>query len=498
MISENCDVRSGSIISTDSDNVYLILLNGKTVAIKKNQVKFINTYNVLETPFKQIKLSELNRNRLVDIYTGKSEPLFSGWAVRFIEDLVEFIDTNGNTHVLELYQINKIRPSKLRDKKGFVLRGKKPKLQAGNVGGSCKKLSSAKSGIIPMRTLADKIQISEFFVTFDKGFDELTSYEERTYLYALPYLYEKNTIMGFTFYGSPYEHIKESILFPMYYQWARGSEYRFQSFNQIGSTPVEYSPSVEPLMVARTDLKSHLFHGAFVGNLNSLAAGTEFYSSFYDANEKHLYNKSTKSRFSPSFNYMALMGIDYEEWSFSIGTYFPIYLIQINDKGSSTKAFREVLASKVSPVFRLKYTKRKYRLRALAAFTNLSVDNVTDLDLSISNTDSVLATINSFSLENTFIRFGGDYDYNSEVQLGFDQLFHIGSYSEITSGSQNNSMDYKSATSSFKIRHSFGDYVRINAYYNIYIQERDFNFLSLSDSEKETENVLGGSFEFVF
>ncbi|MCB0421062.1 MAG: hypothetical protein KDD61_08700 [Bdellovibrionales bacterium] len=496
-IDEKCDVDQGLIIGAEEDQIELLNLNGHAKTLNQKEIKFILIHDTLENPIKDIQLSSSLNQHLNHIYIKKQKkPLFTGWAVRFIENLVLFYDIRGNSHALELYQISKIRPVE-PDIFAKPVRYVPTQLHLGSVGNQCRLKSNDKS-LRPTRILADKVQISEVLDNFKTGFADLKSYKERTYLYAKPYLYEKRTRMGIVIGGDLKESV-ESLPLPFYFQWANGSEYRFQSFNQIGNLDTEYLPTVERNFSFRSDLKSHLFHASFVGNLSSLAAGTEFYTPIKEDWSKVL--DEDRNRFSAtasSFNYMALMGGDYGPFSLSFGTLFANHLIYVkNPTAPAVDAFREVLASNISPIVRVMFTNTRFKASALISQTTSQSNSPTDFDVSIDENVSSIGTIDSYDFESHFIRLNGDMTLTNEFSIGASQIYKTFKYNE-TTPSETNFMDATHLTTQVRLKHAFGDYVAIRLYGNYHIIERKFRFASLNSSENDNGFTLGGSFEFVF
>ena len=477
-------------------------LEGANKVIDRKEIEFLVVHNTLENPFLSVKLDTLSLPYLLDIYMASSEKkLFTGWAVKFIEDLVIFYDIKGNTHVLELNKITKIRPSTLPE--GFLKpSGEKVALKMGNIFFKCPQLekesaTKSKLAILPTRTMGDKVQVSEFLSNFEVGFGKLKSYQERTYLYARPYLYEKKTKLGFTSYGDTYQN--PTSVFFFFYQWSTGEPYRFQSFNQLGTVPNEYVPTPEPFFLARSDVKSHVFHATFVGNLSSLPAGTDFYTEQVSEIEKQYIKPKNKIQTAPSLNYLALMGGDYGPWSFSFGTYYPNYMVKYVNSDQGIDEFREILASKVSPIFRLMYTTKNMKIRGIYSKTSYNEANQpNDKQISVDPEVSVVGYLNSFDFESQFLRAGIEYQLTDLVQVGIDQRFLTAEYNETTSSNFLNQLSFDHYITNFFIRHWFGEKVTLKLYVNFVQLEEKVFVNNFSDSESLSEFPIGGAFEFVF
>ena len=493
-LDKKCKLEQGLIIGSEAGNFSLLSLSGELRIVKESETKFLLVHNTLENPFSQIPITTDLQKPLFDIYIGPGDqPLFRGWAVRFIENLVIFFDIKGNTHAVELYKITKIRPASMTPKTQFR-RTSKTDLHLGTAGKQCK-IQSRKGATRPTRIMSDSIQISELLGGFKKGFEDLSSYKERTYLYAKPYLYEKQTRMGFEIAGDKKHQIEH---FPIYIQWSNGSEYRFQSFNQIGSVAIEYLPSLDPDYVFRSNLKSHLFHASFVGNLKGISAGTEVFTPSKDAWLEHLENdEEYSSRAAPSFNYLAFMGADWEAHSFSIGTYFANQVMVVFDKKQKLSEFREILASNVSPIFMYSYFHDRLKWSVIFSSSSTSSNNVKDLDLSMDEDTSVEGTISSYNYKSRFLRANADYQISSNLSVGGSAITYVAEYSEFVTLTQN-FMNMDHTMLQLRAKHSFGEYVAIILKVNNHMLKRDYSFNGFNKSETEDGTSIGGSFEFVF
>ena len=495
LLDKKCQLREGLILGVTPSKVEMLGLDGKYTTITKDDVRHLAIYNTVDNPIARFSDHQRLRRHLVEIYVNNSSrPSFIGWPVKFVENLVIFYDLKGKTHVFELFKIRKIRPYRGEKLAGKSLAHHRVSLSYSSWVSQCQlpgKSDKTKSAVRPTRMLGDQIQISEFLTRFEEGFEGVTSFQERTYVYARPFLYEKETKLGFLI-ADKYQ-LAPSAPMPMYFQWAKGREFRFQSFNQIGSVPVEYLPTAEPLFTFRSDLKSHIFHASFVGNLSALAAGTEYFT----ANQESLPIKPDKPSFkahsAASVNYMALMGGDWGPWSFSIGTYFPVFMVQVRNE------FREILASKLAPLFRVMYTGPNFRLRGVLGQTELKEDNgVKDTQVSRDTDLSVVGYLSSFSFDSRYLRAGIDYQLNKDLEFTLDQLWLQASYEEGLTSAARNQMDFSHLVTQASVRHYFGEYVSLRAYFNFFKVEEDYNFSGFNETDSSSEFTYGGTFEFIF
>ncbi|MGE3758677.1 MAG: hypothetical protein AB7H97_13020, partial [Pseudobdellovibrionaceae bacterium] len=424
-IGKDCDLTQGLILDVSEGQITVLTLTGDSKVLAQNAIDSILIHNTVTNPIQSIRVDPLSKAHFRDVYVGSTkELLFNGWAVKFIENLVIFMDVQGKTHVLEINDITRIRPA-TTDKNLFTPEYRKASFDFGDFANNCPSIKEQKGEIKSSRVLADQIQMDEFLSNLEKGFRQLDGFQERTYLYARPQLFDPNTRLGFPSYGKGGDG--EPSRFPLYFQWTSGDPFRFQSLTQFGTPVVEWTPTFTPPFVIRTEVKSHLFHASFVGNLPFISAGADRFYWDPDLNFSDL-AKSKSSLFAGiSFNYMALMGFDWGPWSASFGTYFPIFAAY----GYPQHEYREILATSVSPIFRLMYTGPNWRLRGVYSQTdNKKNSGIENKDLNhesnpefcpTCSTESVGKSIGRFDLKSHFYRVGIDYDVLVNTRISLDQ-----------------------------------------------------------------------------
>jgi hypothetical protein len=500
-VTKDCRVEQGLLINIKDENLSVLSLTGKSAQIAQKDIEFLIIHNTVENPITQLNLDENSKENLREIYLGDTEkPDFVGWAIKFVEDLVIFYDLTGKVHVLEIYNIAKIRPAQVKNAESFHLSGVHEQIHLGDVASRCPELAQSNSGLRPSRILGDKIQIEEFISNYEKGFRSLAGYQERTYLYARPFLYEKSPRLGFAF-GGEYVEAPKPIL-PIFYQWSTGKPYRFQSFTQVGAVPVEWLPTVQPTFAIRSEVKSHIFHATFVGHVPSLSAGNGYFLNALphsdggklDTSGTSLHFKNSENAFTGSaYNYMALMGADWGPWSFSVGYFYPIYMIWVRGQ------YREVLASSFSPVARVIYTKKNWRLRAIYSQSSSKANDGVDNRQINAGNDSAQDILSQFELTTQFFRAGFDWNPTDELSFGIDQVFLNGRYHETTQPTAfRNKMNFNHLTTSAYVGHQFGDYISVKAYANFFRTDEDYKFSNVSDKETDSFVNYGGIFEFIF
>jgi len=489
LINEDCRSQSGLILGLEDDSVHLLTQEGEFITLNKNKIKAILIYKSLQNPIHNIKPTEELQSLLKDIYlSDKNNSIITGWPIGFIENLVIVYDIEGKTHLIDLNQIIKFRKATLEQKNSLLLNKPIDHPLIGELPINCTFTSDTKKGVLPSQILVDLIRVEEFFSSLDNGLEQIKSFEERTYFYARPFLFEKHARMGFINIQSKDQGFQN---FPIYYQSSSGEPYRFQNFWKMGGGFFTESPSVSNPFSYYTEAKSHLFHGVFLGNLASLPAGSPFYSTLSGLLIPDLENKVIVAS---SYNYMALMGIDYEAWSFSFGTFYPTYMINIK------KQFREVLASNVSPIFRLRFMNRNLETSLIYSKTNIDrKTGVTDYDVQLNSDTSVINQIDSFSMKAQLIKLNFSYQLLSTLKLAESLIWLNGKYSEVY-GNLPNSVDFQHLTSLTELAFSFGEYITVRGYMVSFIAKKNINFMDFSGSTNQTENNIsyGSALEFVF
>jgi hypothetical protein len=482
-LTKDCRRLVGLIVHVDDQDVYFLQENGSVVALPQDSIETLYVYNVIESPIAQVKVDQASLPFLRTVYLDGSKETYA-FPVRFIEDLVIFYSLDGKNRVLTFKDIYKLRPA--------------PETLAGlHAAAASKQMSfaftypSARCGanetqnsVKPTRILSDQIGISEFLQSFKKGYESLESFEERTYLYARPLLYPRKTRLGLVFIGNREE---PGLQAPFYFQWSTGEPYRFQSYSVIGSKAHEFTPTAEPVFSVRSDVKSHIFHGMFVGNVAGMPAGNSIFLKNMD-----LVKLNGPVSIEPSFNYMAMMGGDFGPYSASIGFYFPTYGIRVGNQ------YREVLANSVTYAFRGMYTTRHVRLRAIGAYTKHSSPNAGQDDvLSRAGTDGDLSNPTQYKFQSLFLRGGIDYEVGDRLTVGADGIIVNGTYSEMM-GATSSAINFTKTTAQVYVQRTFGSYVALNGYLDIVKKNYGGTLVDQDAKTNSQDMVYFGSLEFIF
>ncbi len=506
VITNGCEPQTGLIVNTDDDNAYILNLEGELAVVKRGEIDVVLVYYVHDNPIKSLDLTSGLRNFLREVHVDDNENTrFVGWPIRFMEELIIFYDTEGKTHLVDIDRIKHFAALESVDSTLLEIGNFKP----GNfgLGGNLPECSSVEtqSGKItdPTRMISERIKVNKFFSVYNTGFALLKRFQRKTVFYAKPFLFEKATRLGVV-YTDGASLGEMNFIIPLYFQWSNGSPYASQGVYSIGSKPLELLPSVEPHFAIQTDVKSHFFTGSFVGNAVCLSAGSgcvvekrDMYSDFlsrFDADEHAVF---------PSFNYLALTGADYHEYSLSGGFYYPVYGIL------GHTVFREVFPQGSSPIIRFQRTTQNSLLRVIYSQTRIEVDSPDSDDIALIQANEMsggapmsesslelIDNLESFDLRSQFLRLDFDYDITNEINLGISEIIFQGDYAETFSG-EDYALDFRHIVSSLSLKQDFSDYITLKSSLNYFIRNYNYESENETDDSNESKVSFAISIEFL-
>ncbi len=489
LIDDNCRNYSGLILSVQEDSLQLLSQEGVLVGLNKSKIKAVLIYKSLQNPIHNVKITSEIESTLKNIYlSDKNQSLLIGWPVGFIENLVIIFDIEGKTHLIDLNQIIKFREAHLDPSRSLLQNKSIDLLAIGDLPIECTIPSDSRKGALPSQVLVDLIRVQEFFSSMENSFEQIKSFEERTYFYARPYLFEKHSRMGFINIQGDDQGFQN---FPIYYQSSSGEPYRFQNFWKMGGGFFLESPSVSNPFSYYTEAKSHLFHGVFLGNLGALPAGSSYYNNLSGILIPDLKEKVIVSA---SYNYMAMMGLDYGAWSFSFGTFYPTYMINVYQQ------FREVLASSVSPIFRLRYMSRNLETSIVYSKTNIKKNSgVTDYDIKLNLESSDLSQMESFKMNTNLLKINFSYQLFPTLKFSESLIILNGKYSELYN-KFSGSVGFQHLTNLLELAFSFGEYITVRGYMVSFMSKKKINFIDYNENSQREQNHIsyGSALEFVF
>ena len=482
LITEGCTAQTGLIVNADDTNVYILNLDGELALLERKKIELILVYNIHDNPIKRLRIASDLEASLREVYVDDNENThFIGWPIRFIEDLIMFYDIDGKTHLVDIGKIKTFS-----DPKNIALADKnlstyKPVyFGMGDNLPECKREAAGEKATDPTRLISDKIRIHKFFSVYQNGFTNLKRFQKKTLFYAKPFLYDKETRLGLIYTRDDY--LQElHFLPPLYFQWSSGNPYGSQGQYAIGSQPVELLPAVEPLAILRADAKSHFITGTFVGNLLCLSGGSDciiqnrqFFTNFFSTVSEDAHAVYTQ------FNYMALTGVDFQEYSLSAGFYYPIYGIWGNGM------FREIKSNSSSPVFRFKKTTRDATLQVVYSqsrfSSNTPADDAIDLiqsseldtyTIKSAESEQLIYDLSRYDLKARYLRMVYDYDISGELALGMSAVVLQGEYFERFAG-KDYRLDFLHLIPSVTVKQRFGNYTTIKGDLNYFSRRHEY------------------------
>ena len=453
-----------------------------------NPYSFQNSSSVLRPFLRKITFGE-----------GNSSESIVGWPYKFVEDLVFYISVENKNYVLSMGQIGSIE--KLKPNKPISL-SQGPavpiKLNLTEYLPHCFKGKKNQNHYLrPTRTIIDKIKIFVFFENLENGFNRIYNFEDRTRVYARPFLYGKrDSRFGFlSSFGNKREFNYDAL--PLYFQRTKGTNFHFQSKTKVGTSHQEWLPGVEPLFAVTSEVKSHFFNALFIGSLGSLKVGKRGFLKNDDKTlEKDKFNVTT------SLNYLALMGFDYHKYSFSLGPYYPIYAITTQETET------QILASNASPMFRFQYTGERSAFRMFLTHTKYDLKEPTHIDISFeSDLDEGNRKIEHFYFEGFNVRIGFDYQFDSDFMVSIDEVLSRGKYrQDLSTWEKENAQireksefDFLHLNTTAYLQKDMGDYVFVQLRGNYYIYKYNHSIIGQPKEMREGSDFkMGVILGFIF
>ena len=505
-VGKNCRVETGLIVQANRNEVAMLTTSGEFSQWKRRNIRHVLVYNVLNNPIPSISMQRPLEARVRSVELSGEERLrFTGWPIRFFENLIVFYDIEGKTHIEEIERIRSISKPIDLPKNIPITTHEKIQFGLGNNLPECPQPRQSGEVTLPTRMLSDQIRIGKFLSVYQHGFERLTRFEKRTVFYARPFLFEQPTQMGITLSEGVYLYRKElPIEFPFTIQWSNGQPYGPQAFFKLGSSTVELLPNIEPVFAIRTDVKAHLFTAAFVGNPLGMSQGADFIvENRFSFQEFFSRVGPDDLLVAPQFNQLALTGMEWGSQSISLGFFHPVYAVLGN------RVFREVLFPEPTLIGRYQYITEKKRYRFLYSAPSQNHKAPTPKDIRVVSVFDMLVPgllspesfayqggLESFSIQSQFMRIGADLDISKEVELRLDGVFLAGSYQEQMLGSDYK-LEFRQALASLSLIQSFGERVSILGFLNYFQRHYDSLATDRFDNPTSRRFSLVGTIRFV-
>ena len=426
VVGKKCEKASGPIVYVQDDDVFVLTYTGHIARIPRDDISIISRYQVQHPP--RVGGVTSDSPVLFEAQVQGDPKVFNAFAIGFVENLVLFLDQEGRIRVIELESINSLKAMTGRGnaEKDGGSRATTPEPVLAPSGFDSCHSGQGKGGSVATSDISDPFRVKIFLDRMRQGYRELENLSERTLFYARPLLFDRKNRLGITGHGDTQLPISGSASgadFPIYFETGSGTPYRFQSSFAFGSFIPRMSPDTDPLFAVRSDFKSHLIHGSFVGNMLGLTAGKRlFMGSFpnFGGGVKRHSEPWVQSR----YNHLTLLGADYGHLTVSYGYYFPVFGI-----GYDVTTI-EVRPPNASPVFHAGYITSDWKIEGLSYLTSFR-DEYADAKQNLNgvNTQYGSSTVNwdsqsirptKLSIQSQTIKILTTYDGFSQATLGAD------------------------------------------------------------------------------
>lgn len=355
LYTKQCARTNGAIIDVGEEQVTVLEFDGQTKTIDIASVKAIAKYRVVGNPFERFIHKSKSKYLFWVLEKGAAEK-FRAYPVNFFDNLIFFLDTEGNLRVIEKNRIVSLERI-LTDEKDQIFNLSKSKsvyLEHPSSMSECRDVYKNQQLIVSNQLINDKLKLSSFWEKMRSGYREVESLRERTLFYPRPTLYDDKSRLGILYQGQGFDdyaptYAAESQI-PIYIEFGGGDPYRFQSHTTFGGKDYRMVPTLLTQDGVKSEFKSHLIHGIFWANLSGFTAGKSIFDDRFDSRSLYMKKASTKPWVLQTMNHMTLLGADYLQFSLSYGYYFPVIGF-----GSGSE-FREYTAKDAAPVFRFGYT----------------------------------------------------------------------------------------------------------------------------------------------
>ncbi len=481
-----CQRQSGVLLRVDATHVVLVDLEGRVIKQERSRISSVVLHTLLESPLGEIHIDDALAPYLRRIWVGTDkEPTFTGWATAFYDDLVIFVDLDGKTHVLSPEEIRRVGLVAQRGTRPAAAPPARPALAFPPEVVPCASEAVPDGAVPPSHVIADRIKLDDHFAKLEEHYLALDGFEERTKVYAHPFVFDPASRVGLLYF----EDMELPI--PFYFRWSSGRAYRFQSLLVVGNSPHEWLPVVGPTLSLRSDVKSHFFSASFVGNLVALPAGSDaFILSRLNRNR----TPPSEMKLDTSYNYLMLLGADYWRFSLAVGPAYLATRIQV-----PMQPTRAAQADQASPTVRLRYQSENLELRALYYRTRLDGTLASNEDVPFA-TGMGSARVKYHQGADT-VRAGGTWKPFPSIELALDEVVAVGDYSEsmnpMGAALTPLSLSYLQALTSGMIAADFGRYITVKAYGILtYARNQAPGLAAANNSGWDAR--FGGALEFVF
>ena len=506
LVGDNCGTETGLIVGGDERRIYMLNVDGRLSSIGQDDVRLILVYNIHDNPIPMVDLNSELGSLLREVELSDVEKTnFIGWPIKFIDQVIIFFDIDGKTHLVDLEKIkNFSAPERPFYKRKEISNAKPTQFGLGNSLSQCKK-KDAEDGVKmvePTRMLGDRIKVDKFFSEYERGFTALRRFQKKTVFYSKPFLYEKRSRVGIIYTREDYLREITPSLIPFRFQWSSGSPFASQGVYSVGAKEPDYVASVEPQFVLDAKVKTHFMSAAFIGNVFCFSAGNacvmdrrSLYANYFSK------LSSDSNEIYPLFNYLALTGLDYKEYSIAGGFYYPVFGIIGGHR------FREITSSQASPILKFQRTTPESMIRLTYSQTtrkSTSPKDDQEIQLIYSRELSDAAQITSESaslIDNLLDYFLTTHHYRIKlnfkildgIDFGINEILFHGKYAE-TQGGERYLMEFRHVISSMVVKKQFSDYIALTGQLNHFLRTHDYEVINLNETSNNQDKENNVSF----
>jgi len=506
LIGDDCETNTGLIVDGDDKLIYMLNVDGRLSTIDQDDVQFALVYNIHDNPIRTIDLSSGIGGLLREVKLSDEEQThFIGWPIKFIDQIIVFFDIDGKTHLVDLEKIKNFSATERPFNKRKEINNAKPtRFGLGASFSQCKKndVEDGVERVEPTRMLGDRIKVDKFFSEYERGFRALRRFQKKTVFYSKPFLYEKRSRVGIIYTREDYLQEITPSLIPFRFQWSSGSPFASQGVYSVGAKEPDYVASVEPQFVLDAKVKSHFMSADFIGNVLCFSAGNacimdrrSLYTNYFSK------INSDSNKIYPLFNYLALTGLDYKEYSIAGGFYYPVFGI-IGDY-----RFREITSSRSSPILKFQRTTPESMIRLTYTHTtrkSTSPKEDQEIQLIYSRELSEVAQITSDSaalIDNMLDYFLTTQHYRMKlnfrildgIDFGINEILFHGKYAE-AQGEDRYLMEFRHVISSMVVKKQFSDYIALTGQFNHFLRIHDSEVISRNETNNNQDKENNVSF----
>ena len=506
LVGDNCETETGLIVGGNERRIYMLNVDGRLSSIGQDDVRLILVYNIHDNPIPMVDLNSELGGLLREVQLSDEEKTnFIGWPIKFIDQVIIFFDIDGKTHLVDLEKIkNFSAPEQPFNKRKQIANAKPTQFGLGTSLSQCKKKDAEDEVklVEPTRMLGDRIKVDKFFSEYERGFTALRRFQKKTVFYSKPFLYEKRSRVGIIYTREDYLREITPSLIPFRFQWSSGSPFASQGVYSVGAKEPDYVASVEPQFVLDAKVKTHFMSAAFIGNVFCFSAGNpcvmdrrSLYANYFSK------LSSDSNEIYPLFNYLALTGLDYKEYSIAGGFYYPVFGIIGGHR------FREITSSQASPILKFQRTTPESMIRLTYSQTtrkSTSPKDDQEIQLIYSRELSDAAQITSESaslIDNLLDYFLTTHHYRIKlnfkildgIDFGINEILFHGKYAE-TQGGERYLMEFRHVISSMVVKKQFSDYIALTGQLNHFLRTHDYEVINLNETSNNQDKENNVSF----